>query len=97
MRGSENAFNTLGARLNTGRRKLTVSRGGIAPELNQGVTSLLPFVLEEEQNKRGAKVAGTNNKLLQTTTVTNNNYYKQQLLQTTTIRISMCFVLHSTS
>ena len=95
MRGSENAFNTLGARLNTGRRKLTVSRGGIAPELNQGVTSLLPFVLEEEQNKRGAKVAGTNNKLLQTTTITtttitNNNYYKQQLLQTTITGTPLC-------
>ena len=50
MRGSENAFNELGIRPPpTARRKITLSRGGIAPGMNQGVASLLPFVENEMQ------------------------------------------------
>jgi hypothetical protein len=55
MRGSENSFNGSDARAKTGRRALTLSRGGIAPNINQGVTSLLPFVSDENGNKRGPK------------------------------------------
>ena len=52
MRGSENAFNEKGAKIPAGRRTLTMSAGGIAPDLNGGVPSLLPFVLEEHVNKK---------------------------------------------
>ncbi len=57
MRGSENSFNAKGARNNSSdkRRNVTLSRGGIAPELNQGVDSLLPMVRSEPSDPSGKR------------------------------------------
>jgi len=55
MRGSTHSFDESGARMNTGRRGLTLSRGGIVPGLNQGVTSLLPIVLNEPKDPSGKR------------------------------------------
>lgn len=57
MRGAESSFKTNGRDVSTGRRALTLSRGGMNPELNpRGVHSLLPIVVNEESIKKQKRI-----------------------------------------
>lgn len=57
MRGAEASFKTDSRNISTARRALTLSRGGMNPEINpQGVHSLLPIVVNEEELKKQKRI-----------------------------------------
>ena len=52
LRGAASSFKAPSRNRKTGRRAFTLSRGGIAPDQNQGVHSLLPNVANQEKVKK---------------------------------------------